>query len=432
MNKYISAISRSNTIGVRHNELEALVKNLYTHRAQLEALRQQVEALQEGFSGNVRGGPNILFTDFTDRLKRHIDFIEQIVAAETMVIAQFAAYMRGETDLGVHHAGFDLGAYFSDVTSRLRMTFNALATQFNGFADGIIRGIIPKVSAAELPVSYAYDEEFARLIEGIDPSKYSYSYHQRIAQEILDRANRIHDSRFALDGLNQALNGEYDLKREIEFHTNGNIFTQIIDRFAGVDDDYRDMLDQTNARIERYPALLEQLNGNIQLYQGEIEERRINLYLPGNPDVWQQYLNGAGAGNRQSLYAGCTAYVASQMHLPEWTTLSGAAGNANQWPDNARRYSASHPELGITVDSTPRVGSVAAWSWNHVAVVREIDPNNPNRLLISQANTSRDATGNYNQAWGTWTGQNDDWIDISSRTYRNADFIHLPWSETGK
>jgi peptidoglycan DL-endopeptidase CwlO len=111
-----------------------------------------------------------------------------------------------------------------------------------------------------------------------------------------------------------------------------------------------------------------------------------NVYFPNAiSDPWGMYM-------RQ-----CVSYTAwrvaqSGRHMPNW----GGVGNANQWPDNARR-------AGIPVDSTPRVGSVAVSMlgfWGHVLYVEAV--HGDGTISISDYNANFD--GRYGEGRMTTAG----------------------------
>ncbi|PID31827.1 hypothetical protein CR970_03615 [Candidatus Saccharibacteria bacterium] len=102
----------------------------------------------------------------------------------------------------------------------------------------------------------------------------------------------------------------------------------------------------------------------------------------GYPDRWalaapDSLLDSWGMYNRE-----CVSYTAykvweSGRYMPYW----GGHGNANQWPGNARR-------MGIPVDSTPRVGSVAVLYigvYGHVMYVEAVLEGG-SKVLVSQYN----------------------------------------------
>lgn len=86
----------------------------------------------------------------------------------------------------------------------------------------------------------------------------------------------------------------------------------------------------------------------------------------------------------------CVSYTAWKRSaigrpMPYW----GGYGNANQWPDNARR-------AGYRVDRTPAVGAVAitmAGRYGHAMMVERV---NGNSIHVSQYNAGLDRNGNPN------------------------------------
>lgn len=89
-------------------------------------------------------------------------------------------------------------------------------------------------------------------------------------------------------------------------------------------------------------------------------------------------------------YRQCVSYTAWKVyqrygHMPNW----GGVGNANQWPNNARRYN-------IPTGSTPRKHSVAvsmAGTWGHVMWVEEVYGGGQIRISEYNANL----TGEYSE-----------------------------------
>ncbi len=264
-------------------------------------------------------------------------------------------------------------------------------------------------------------------LDGLDlnPANYPYDYQRRIIDQILQKQQGLDYP----DYLRRVLADDQAFLAEIRARLNGNVFTQAVDWVAGVRDDYERIAAETEQRIARWQTMLTDAENRVPELQNEIADLTQKLTAPGNPDVWMQYRSASVDDKNLTRYAGCTAYVASRTYIPEWTNQNGYPGSASQWADNARRWAEQHPEQGIQVNTTPEVGSIAVWKWNHVAQIVQVDPNNPNRVLIAEADTSKDASGQYNQDWGTWTNGRESWIDLSSSTYQNAEYIHLPWSE---
>lgn len=146
---------------------------------------------------------------------------------------------------------------------------------------------------------------------------------------------------------------------------------------------------------------------------------------PGDPNVWMPLRDKAG--HNQHRVAGCTAKVASMVHIPWGPPL----GDAHEWNENAQKFmnQPGNAVYGMTINNTPAVGAVVCWEYNHVGYITEVDPNNPNRVRVAQGDTSKDANGNWNQPWGTWINDRDEWIDLSIPPHNGAhSFIHMPWS----
>lgn len=116
-----------------------------------------------------------------------------------------------------------------------------------------------------------------------------------------------------------------------------------------------------------------------------------NYYAPV-VDPWGMY-------SRQ-----CVSYTAWKVYqkngnMPYW----GGVGNANQWPDNARR-------AGIPVNRTPRAGSVGvimAGQYGHVVWVEGVNPNGT--INVSQYN--------YFNAGGPGWGHYSEMYNVSPASY---------------
>lgn len=120
---------------------------------------------------------------------------------------------------------------------------------------------------------------------------------------------------------------------------------------------------------------------------------------------------------------GCVAYVLDNAYVP-WATPSSAPGNANEWVAKARAFAAAHPEYGITIDQTPRPGSILCQTgggsgYGHVGIV---DNTNGNSYLLRSADTWQNG---QTCPQGGWFNENSRW----ETTRGDRWFIHFPWME---
>lgn len=105
-------------------------------------------------------------------------------------------------------------------------------------------------------------------------------------------------------------------------------------------------------------------------------------YAPASQGSPNNKLNGA-LGN-------CTWYVNGRLQQLGYSkyALDSMPGNAQNWDNTAGR--------GVTISSTPKVGAIAQWESNHVAVVEQVNANGT--IVISESsyytNESR-KTGSY-------------------------------------
>lgn len=112
----------------------------------------------------------------------------------------------------------------------------------------------------------------------------------------------------------------------------------------------------------------------------------------GYPNKWDNVgmdstLDSWGMYNRE-----CVSYTAWKVYstygyMPYW----GGNGNANQWPDDARR-------AGIKVSSTPKAQTVAIWDTGHFGHAMWVEAvNSDGSLWVSQYNY--DWTGHYSEMY---------------------------------
>lgn len=99
-------------------------------------------------------------------------------------------------------------------------------------------------------------------------------------------------------------------------------------------------------------------------------------YAPASMNPPVNRLNGA-LGN-------CTWYANGRLQQLGYSkyALDSMLGNAYQWDNTASR--------GVTISFTPRVGAIAQWEGNHVAVVEQVNSNGT--ILISESSYYTSAT----------------------------------------
>jgi surface antigen len=266
----------------------------------------------------------------------------------------------------------------------------------------------------------------AELDSRLDPSNYRYDFYKRMVADIQNQQSVLEQQKQFKIHLENCIVEEREFIKDLNYQLDGNILNRVISSLPGIGDQYRLMIANTEERIASYQDLISRTEGNITATQQSIEHSLPKLDWPGDPDTWAPL--ATQPGHNQNLVAGCTAFVASKVYIPWDIPL----GNASQWADKARNFAQTpgNDRYGMEINNLPQVGAVATWSTkNHVAFVTEIDPNNPNRIHVQHADTSVDASGNWNQEWGTWINQRDEWINIDTGWYQGAKFIHMPWSE---
>ena len=107
----------------------------------------------------------------------------------------------------------------------------------------------------------------------------------------------------------------------------------------------------------------------------------------------------------------CTWYANGRMRELGYSSeaLDKLIGNANQWADEAKA-------ANIPTSNTPRVGSIAQWSSDHVAVVEQVNSNGT--ILVSESSYS-DVSGTiYDYLYETRT--------ISPSANWPSTFIYVP------
>ncbi len=110
------------------------------------------------------------------------------------------------------------------------------------------------------------------------------------------------------------------------------------------------------------------------------------------PDVWRNasqdsLIDSWGMYNRECVSYTAWKVASSGRHMPYW----GGAGNANQWPSNARA-------AGIPVDGTPRAGDIAIAYWGAFGHAMHVDSvNSDGTINISQYNW--DYHGTYSEIY---------------------------------
>lgn len=162
----------------------------------------------------------------------------------------------------------------------------------------------------------------------------------------------------------------------------------------GQEANFNAMIGQKNSQIESVRA--EQRAANARLggsnvvagssSRGGYPDRWANAPLDSLVDSWGMY-------NRE-----CVSYTAWKVYqkngyMPYW----GGRGNANQWPANARA-------AGITVSSTPKVGSVAVSMSGPYGHVMWVEAVSGNMIYVSQYNYYYNGWGNYSEMWLSASG----------------------------
>jgi surface antigen len=99
-------------------------------------------------------------------------------------------------------------------------------------------------------------------------------------------------------------------------------------------------------------------------------------YRQNNP-FWRAYAPPSVGGTLNAL-GNCTWYANGRLRELGYsgTSLSRLLGNAYEWANQARN-------AGIPVGTSPRVGAVAQWNTNHVAVVEQVNSNGT--IVISES-----------------------------------------------
>lgn len=166
----------------------------------------------------------------------------------------------------------------------------------------------------------------------------------------------------------------------------------------------QDLLDKTKGQEATYANLTAESKKQIAQLQAEqaAANARVGIgkgAVAGDPNRggYPSYLHNAakdslvdpwGMYNRE-----CVSYTAWKVYqaygnMPYW----GGRGNANQWVSNANR-------AGIPTGSTPKVGSVGAYSggrWGHVVWIEKVSEDK-SMVYISQYNTG--GNGLYSEQW---------------------------------
>ncbi len=106
----------------------------------------------------------------------------------------------------------------------------------------------------------------------------------------------------------------------------------------------------------------------------------------GYPDRWANAPRGSVVDDWRMYNRECTSFVAWKLSTANgYNIVRGSnSWNANLWKQRAQ-------ELGVKVDNTPAVGSVAWWSHGHVAWVSVVDGD-----AITVEEYNHDYRGNYN------------------------------------
>jgi surface antigen len=99
--------------------------------------------------------------------------------------------------------------------------------------------------------------------------------------------------------------------------------------------------------------------------------------------------------NGEYHYGNCTWYAYGRMLQLGFSkaALDTMRGNASEWDNTA--------ENGASVSSTPQVGAITNWEFNHVAVVEKV--NSDGTILISESNWDANNDGVYNEIYATRT-----------------------------
>lgn len=93
---------------------------------------------------------------------------------------------------------------------------------------------------------------------------------------------------------------------------------------------------------------------------------------------------GACLVDKWGFYEGqCTSWVAYQLNQLNGFAFSNSYGGGGIW-GNASNWGPHAQALGITVNGTPAVGSIAWYSAGHVAYVEQV--NSPTSIVISEMN----------------------------------------------
>lgn len=272
----------------------------------------------------------------------------------------------------------------------------------------------------------ATESSLSSALGGVDlnPDHYQYDFHKRAIQRIEELQGQLGQTDNQLEHLKRMREHDVQLVEELRARLNSPVV--LVDKLVGTEDTYRDILAEAEQRNVSWDSLIERATERQRsAIDSAISQEVTLLALPGDPDVWLPLKDQAG--NKLNLHAGCTAFVAERTYIPFSKEGGGSAGNASEWVANAERF-ASNPDnqrYGVTIDSQARVGAIVSFDGgNHVGVVVRVDEQDPTKILVAQADTRRNAAGEYDQPWGTYVNPRERWESINNKT-----FIHLPWNE---
>ncbi|HET8689832.1 MAG TPA: CHAP domain-containing protein [Candidatus Saccharimonadales bacterium] len=165
------------------------------------------------------------------------------------------------------------------------------------------------------------------------------------------------------------------------------------------------LLSETQGKEAEYQSLIKHNQSKISSLRAQ--QRAANLAHggaavagdPGHggyPSAWDNAPQDSMIDNWGMYNRECVSYTAwrvyhSGRHMPYW----GGAGNANQWPGNARR-------AGYSVNGSPRVGDVAIAYWGPYGHAMYVEAVGNGQVYVSQYNY--DLAGHYSEMWVSTAG----------------------------